>query len=336
MIFLCAVSPNDAKSINVVSGKLKSTLKNLKDYRVWLDVYAPDDIEIQDLISIYGFDKELFKSHRSYNKILRYNGYIFFELSSYFLDEDDVLNYDKNPMMYRAKAKFFIGDNFIVSFHSNSFPIHTQIFSILTDKKTYDTFISDAMTIIMDSILDDYYDVISNIREAVAVIEDRIVDDYIEGAIPVIRYNKKKWIILDDLIEDQMNMFRPVRLAVMSWSNDTIKETMMGFYDDLYTISNTMTRVKDNITEVWNMYSTLSQNEMNNSLFRLTVAAVIAVPINFIFAFWGMSLKVPLQDKGWGAYFVIFIIFIYTLITSGVFYYKSKKIKSGNLSTTHG
>jgi len=344
MIFLCAVSESDAKSIPIISGKLRSTLKNLKDYKVWLDVYAPDDIEIQDLVSIYGIDKELLTGHKymssvygmkkelslsttNYSKILCFDNYIFFELSSYFLDEDSEINYNKSPMMYRAKAKFFIGDDFIISFHHSSFPINSRTSTILVMKKKYESFISDTLTIIMDSILDDYYDVISNIREAVTVIEDRVVDNYIDGAIPVIRYNKKKWIILDDLIEDQMNMFRPVRLAVMSWTNDTLKETMIGFYDDLYSLSNTLDRVKENITEVWNMYAVLSQDKMNDTMFKMNIGLGIFVPVSLLLGFFGLSIG-PLPMSTWGVKGVevlAFIILIYIIFIGGVIYYKIKK-----------
>ena len=62
------------------------------------------------------------------------------------------------------------------------------------------------------------------------------------------------------------------------------------------------------------IYSSYIGNNMNNTMKVLAAATILITVPNMIFGFYGMNVKLPLQDKGFFALGIIFVIMVALMV----------------------
>jgi len=292
MIFVMALNQDgDYKSSPVNTGQLGDLVRSLPHYKMWIDVVAPMDVEITELELLFGIDRSLLINGNGYN-IEFFKHYISFNMVSCYLDEDKSLgvNPNKNPIIVKVPIKFFIFKDKVITLHWQSFTMSNNATRIMSNV-SYDKFVCSSVSAISNEILDDYAQIIFNMRSSLNILEDRVTKNYIEEVVPLARYNKKKWSILNDILEYQKNMCRPARLAVMPTVSDETYKIFSQLYEQFDIVSQSLTNIKDTIESIFNLHLSLLQAETNKRVYILTIITVLIAPLTVLTGYYGMNFK---------------------------------------------
>jgi len=93
-----------------LTGKLKAFISKLKGTKIWIDVFAPNKIEVEELHNIFGLEEKQMLNFGSRSIIEDGKNHNYFAFVSYRLDEDNNgnMDYKGNPVMYGLKINFFV------------------------------------------------------------------------------------------------------------------------------------------------------------------------------------------------------------------------------------
>ena len=191
------------------------------------------------------------------------------------------------------QISFLLGENFVISFQeqkSNIFePVRNRIRNLKGRLRTSGC---DYLAyVLLDSIIDNYLEVINQIGGQVEDIGDKIITQP-ENKIATDIYNLKIEInILRKYV-------RPVKEMILQWlksENSLMNKKTLSFLKDL---ADLITQAEESIeiysnllTDGLNTYNSNISNKANQIMKVLTIFAAIFIPLTFLAGIYGMNFK---------------------------------------------
>ncbi|KEF36815.1 magnesium Mg(2+) and cobalt Co(2+) transport protein CorA [Schinkia azotoformans MEV2011] len=276
--------------IAVTHDSKKVTYTNLDELDItlykwcWIDFNMPTHEEIDELHNYFHFHPLAIEDcvHRLQRpKLDYYDDFTFFV--THVINSDDFT---------KEEINFFVGSNFVVSFHYQNFNQINQVWNrlistdIIKDWDQYHCFYE-----VLDKIVDQYFPIIYKIEDVLNEIEDNTE-------------NKSMDILLDELfdIRHQLLTLRhtvnPMRDLLYRMLNsqhlEGIKRKVPYFsdiYDHLLKLSEMVDSNREITMDIRDSYISVNSHQANQVMKILTIITSIFAPLTFIAGIYGMNFE---------------------------------------------
>ncbi len=280
MIQVIAITHDSKKVINKSLNELDTSLYKW----CWIDFNMPTHEEIDKLSEHFHFHPLAIEDcvqRLQRPKLDYYDDFTFFVTH--------VINPDN---FTKEEINFFVGQNYIVSFHYQNFNEINQVWNrlistaIIKDWDQYHCFYE-----VLDKIVDSYFPIIYKIEDVLNEIEDNTK-------------NKSMDILLDDLfdIRHQLLTLRhtinPMRDLLYRMLNsqhlEGIKRKVPYFsdiYDHLLKLSEMVDSNREITMDIRDSYISVNSHQANQVMKILTIITSIFAPLTFIAGIYGMNFE---------------------------------------------
>ncbi|MCT2535280.1 magnesium/cobalt transporter CorA [Aquibacillus koreensis] len=296
-----------------------STIDELKQHDYdwyWIDFDQPTDDEIKQL------DEKLHFHPLAIEDCIH-------ELQRPKLDYYDDFNFFTthaiNPKdLSKQEHDFFLGENFIVSYHNYESSEINQAWRRLSgvqDVSKWDHY--RIFYEVLDKIVDNYFPIIYEIEDELNSIENNDDQEAME-------------ILLDNLFDIRHELLKlrhtinPVRdLFYRMLNSHRLKgirdrrEYFTDIYDHLLKLSEMVASNREIANDIRDNYLSLNSHQTNQVMKLLTIITSIFVPLTFIVGIYGMNFEnMPELSWQYGYFAVLILMVVITVLM--VIYFKRK------------
>ncbi|WP_370222430.1 magnesium/cobalt transporter CorA [Cytobacillus sp.] len=314
MIRIQAVNKKNELEKNITHERLKAEWEGYKWF--WVDFDQPTEEETAELDKTFHFhplaiEDCVVKLQRP--KMDYYEDYSFFVTHSL-----NHINEDKQEI------NFFIGSNYIVSYHHELSKEMNDVWERLSLSKKinkWDPYL--VMYHIIDKIVDNYFPIVYQLEDRLSLIEDNPNDETMEELL------EKLFDIRHHLLQIRYTVI-PMRDLIYRVINSHrlkgVKERYEYFadiHDHLLKLTEMIDGNRELTTDIRDSYLSINSHQTNRVMRVLTVITTIFMPLTFIAGIYGMNFEnMPELTWKYGYFETLFLMFIIAL---GMFWWFKKK-----------
>ncbi|MBP3953269.1 magnesium/cobalt transporter CorA [Bacillus suaedae] len=254
----------------------------------WVDFDQPTDDEIQHLGETFHFHPLAIEDciHRLQRPKLDYYGDHTFYVTHSLRENEEEKEFINDEL------NFFVGENYIVSFHRMPAPEIDQVRERLLAQKDYNNM--DPFYVfyqVLDKIVDNYFPLIYKIEDELDRIEKNT-------------QNKSMNHLLNELFDTRYLLLNlrhtvhPMRDLLYRMLNSThlngVKERREYFsdiYDHLLKLAEMVMSNREITADIRDSYLSLNAHQTNNVMKVLTIITSIFAPLTFIAGIYGMNFE---------------------------------------------
>jgi magnesium transporter len=262
----------------------------------WVDFNAPSDEEIGYLYSHFRFhplavEDCLHALQRP--KLDYYDGYDFYVIHTF-----DKVTF--KPI----EIDFFVGENFIVTFHSQPLSeIDTVLKNLPENEKAINKGILYIFYLILDKIVDEFFPTIYQLEDHLNDMETKEETQDIIREIFDIRHQllklRRTIVPMSELLYRVLNSER-VKIP----KEDRVY--FMDIHDHVMRLSEIIDSNREMTNDIRDSYISINSYRMNNIMKTLTVLTSIFIPLTFIASIYGMNFEyIPELSWRYGYFFVL-------------------------------
>lgn len=224
-----------------------------------------------------------------------------------------------------SEMNFFIGKNFIVTFHYVTLKAIQGIADRCERAGTLAARTPDHLAhTLMDAIVEHYTPAVDELSNEVAALEDQVLNEEDSSVLNDIIKTKKEVYHLRQIIMPQKEV-----LAKLGRGDFTlIKSNLLPYYRDVYDrlshINDIATGYTDSLTNILQVYLNMSSNRTSEVIKVLTLFTILTTPTILIGGWYGMNLQFWEigENNPWSPYWVWGLNIVTTLL---IFIYIRKK-----------
>jgi magnesium transporter len=314
MIRIQAVNKKNELSKDISLEVLKADSANFKWF--WVDFDQPTEEETAELDKTFQFhplaiEDCIVKLQRP--KMDYYEDYSFFVTHSLnHIDES------------KQEINFFIGSNYIISYHHEASKEINEVWDRLNLSKKinkWDAYL--VMYHIFDKIVDNYFPIVYQLEDRLSLIEDNPNDESMEELL------EKLFDIRHHLLQIRYTVI-PMRDLIYRVINSHrltgVKERYEYFadiHDHLLKLTEMIDGNRELTNDIRDSYLSINSHQTNRVMKVLTVITTIFMPLTFIAGIYGMNFEnMPELTWKYGYYETLFLMFV---IGAGMFWWFKKK-----------
>ncbi|WP_432403525.1 magnesium/cobalt transporter CorA [Wukongibacter sp. M2B1] len=287
---------------------------NIKWY--WVDFDSPNEDEINELRSSFNFHTLSIEDCLHFlqrPKADYYDDYSFFVLHS--------LN---QKTLEAEELDVFIGDNYIVTFHSSHLYEVDSVWErvtcekgILSKNHTYVTYL------IMNKIVTEYFPAVYKIEDVLNNLDSFAKYQSLRNLM------NKIFDIRSDLLKLRrlINSMRDLLYTILNTTDfEGFKYSKLHFtdvYDHLLRLSEMIEANRDITADIRDSYLSISSDRMNRIMMVFTVVTSIFIPLTFITGIYGMNFEYIPELKWRFGYFMV--LSVMALISVSMFFWFKHK-----------
>ncbi|PAE23654.1 MULTISPECIES: magnesium/cobalt transporter CorA [Bacillaceae] len=314
MIRIQAVNKKNELQKDITFERLKAEWESYKWF--WVDFDQPTEEETAELDKTFHFhplaiEDCVVKLQRP--KMDYYEDYSFFVTHSL-----NHINEDKQEI------NFFIGSNYIVSYHHDLSREMDDVWERLSLSKKiskWDPYL--VMYHIIDKIVDNYFPIVYQLEDRLSLIEDNPNDETMEELL------EKLFDIRHHLLQIRYTVI-PMRDLIYRVINSHrlkgVKERYEYFadiHDHLLKLTEMIDENRELTTDIRDSYLSINSHQTNRVMRVLTVITTIFMPLTFIAGIYGMNFEnMPELTWKYGYFETLLLMFIIAL---GMFWWFKKK-----------
>ena len=314
MIRIQAVNKKNELQKDITFDRLKAEWESYKWF--WVDFDQPTEEETAELDKTFHFhplaiEDCVVKLQRP--KMDYYEDYSFFVTHSL-----NHINEDKQEI------NFFIGSNYIVSYHHELSKEMNDVWERLSQSKKinkWDPYL--VMYHIIDKIVDNYFPIVYHLEDRLSLIEDNPNDETMEELL------EKLFDIRHHLLQIRYTVI-PMRDLIYRVINSHrlkgVKERYEYFadiHDHLLKLTEMIDENRELTTDIRDSYLSINSHQTNRVMRVLTVITTIFMPLTFIAGIYGMNFEnMPELTWKYGYFETLLLMFIIAL---GMFWWFKKK-----------
>jgi magnesium transporter len=202
----------------------------------------------------------------------------------------------------------FVGENFIVSFHQESWDGFLKIQELVKTSKCMDKLSSiDVFHMIIDELVDGYFPLMHNLEDEITDLEDN------NDNLSTSELKKQVFAIRRRLTHMQKTIF-PMRDLVYRIMNSTRIEKMEhhkiyfnDVYDHLIKLADLLLTNREITADIRDSYISSSADDMNRMMMKLTIITSIFMPLTLIAGIYGMNFVHMPELSGKYSYYIVLI-----------------------------
>lgn len=252
----------------------------------WVDFYNPTAEEIDHLAATFRFHPLAIEDciHIPQRpKLDYYEDYTFYVTHMVREEEYEII---------KGELSFFIGKNFIVTFHQMAAPEVTQVWnSLLIENKSENCDSLEVFHRLLDLIVDNYFPIVYKIEDILDKIEDnpekKSMNDLLFELFEIRSMLLKLRHTIDPMRDLLYRMLNSSRLTGFA----DRKAYFSDIYDHLLKLSDMVTADREVTADIRDSYLSLNSHLTNNVMKFLTIMTSIFAPLTFIAGVYGMNFE---------------------------------------------
>ncbi len=252
-------------------------------------------------------------------KIDEYDDYIFLVLK--------MLYYDADEHIVSEQVSFVLGKSYVLTFQEAEGDVFNTVRDRIKEAKGRVRHMQAdyLLYILMDSVIDHYFNVIETLGDKVEDLESEIFLGNTDKAM-----NRRIQDLKREILRVRRAIFplREVINRIEKHDSPLLLEKTKTFYSDIYDhqiqVIETIEIYREMISSLMDMYMTTISNKMNEVMKVLTIIATIFIPLTFIAGVYGMNFENIPELHYKYAYFILWGVMIVIFIGL-LFYFKRKK-----------
>lgn len=252
----------------------------------WTDFDQPSDNELQHLAYTFRFHPLAIEDciHRLQRpKLDYYKDHTFFATH---------IVRDKDMEIIKEELDFFVGDNFVVSFHNLPCKEVAQVWNRLLAYQNLEKWSPFYVFYeVLDKIVDNYFPLLYKIEDDLDRIEDnthnksmdRLMDELFDARYMLLSLRQTIYP-MRDLLYRMLNSHHLSEVIER-------REYFTDIYDHLIKLSDMVTANRELTADIRDSYLSLNSHQTNNVMKVLTIITSIFAPLTFIAGIYGMNFE---------------------------------------------
>lgn len=288
----------------------------------WINVNGLNHVEqIEKLGQHFGLHPLIIEDISSTNqrpKVDEYEDYLFVVLKMLYFDNKHKLKIEH--------ISFVLGNDYVLSFQESEGDVFDAIRDRLrTGKGRVRGLGADYLLyLLMDSIIDNYFNLIEVLGHKVERLEDKLFIDKVSDDITNNIQNLKREILkVRRAVHPLREVVNKLGKSESRLIDNKTQRYVGDLYDHIIQVSESIDIYREMIWSLMDMYMTTISNKMNEVMKVLTIIATIFIPLTFIAGVYGMNFNYIPELQYKYSYFILWGIMI--LIFLGLLYYFKRK-----------
>lgn len=178
--------------------------------------------------------------------------------------------------------------------------------------------------LLIDIIVDQYFEVVDKLGEKLEILEDSIMDNYNENLLAEIQNNKKDLILMRKITYP----VREVLIKLMRNENNLIEEKNIRYLRDIYDhtiqILDTIDSYREINVSLKDIYLNMVSHELNKVMKMLTIISTVFIPLTFIVGVYGMNFDIMPELRWAFGYALVWLVMI-IIVVALIVYFRRKK-----------
>jgi magnesium transporter len=294
-----------------------------KEYEVcddikWIDVLNPSQAEMQELSDQYQLNNDIVQDCMQPQHLPKYElvDDVHFLILRFFAKDPD------KPIAtiqeLTNKIAIFYTEKFIITIHKSEAAFLEEVRKRYLDKKKCDS-VSDILVKIIWNDLESFDDPVTKLSEKLDSYESEVMLKKISPDLTQELYIIKHEASVSHKV--LMLMQEPINHVQPEKGNTSTVQDMKDQYLKMLTL---YSQVLDDVTNLMNLYMSLSAKRTNEVMRVLTVFSVFFMPLTFIVGVYGMNFKF-MPELNWRLGYPIVMIFMAIVTIIIYFWFKRKK-----------
>lgn len=312
--FMGITQANTLEKHNTIDG---INLSNYKRY--WVDFNEPTDEEIKHLSETFQFHplaiEDCINNTLQRPKLDYYDKYTFF--ITHIVREEE-------KKIIKEELDFFVGENFIVTFHLFPTIEVSQVLARLANQKNLEKFTSTHVFYeILDNIVDNYFPIIYKIEDKLDEIEDNTLNKPMNNLLKELFDTRYMLLNLTHTVNPMRDLL--YRMLNSQHLKNIIKrkEYYSDIYDHLLKLSEMLMANREITADIRDNYLSLNSHQTNNVMKVLTIMTSIFAPLTLIAGIFGMNFT-NMPELEW-KYGYPYSLGLMAIIGLSMFYWFKKK-----------
>ena len=202
--------------------------------------------------------------------------------------------YYQNGELIAEHLALLLGENYLISFQeSEGGDVFEPIRKLLQEPESLlrRSSVDYLLFGLLDSIVDNYLDIVDRVSDTIEAIEDEIIAHPREDMISEIQLLKKKATFLQKSITPARGVISRIERNNHSLIQGSCKPYFRDLHDHIIQIAETLASYRDILWGLTDTYMGAMSNRMNNIMRLLTLISTIFIPLTFIVGVYGMNFE---------------------------------------------
>jgi magnesium transporter len=231
----------------------------------------------------------------------------------------------KNGVFATSELNFFLGKNFLVTYHS--VPLRSVA---LVEERCLKSTIHVARApdrvahALLDALVDNYKPALEELSVEIAGLEDEVLEKPEPETLQRLLKVKKEVLHLRQIIGPQREVLKRFALGEFKLIRAHLVPYYRNVYDSLFHISDLAQGYMDSITGILQIYLNMSANKTSEIVKVLTIITIITTPLMIVGTWYGMNFE-GIPETRWkhGYAFAIVLTLVTTAMT--LIYFRKKR-----------
>jgi len=307
------------KIFSFSNGKLKevdpTTLKKERRTSYWIDLFCSNVEEIKSI-------REIFDIHPAAEEDILSNQtrtkYEEFEENTAVIMQGIKEIEEFNIKIYNLS--FIFGENYLITSH---FENNEAIDSLISNPKKLENLMKKGAGHIFHYLLDKEIDKCMQIKSI-------LLEEFKQTEKEFIKNPEKE--VLEDLFQKELTLLETRQvmesltdlcLSLTRPTDNYLDNELLPYFRDIYDHSfrttESLKSMLGRINGMRNAYQTITSNRLNETMKILTMIMAIMMPITIVTGFYGMNVRLPLEDNYYSWMWILAIMIFVSLIMYLIF-----------------
>jgi magnesium transporter len=231
----------------------------------------------------------------------------------------------KNGVFGTSELNFFLGKNFLVTFHS--VPLRSVS---LVEERCLKSTVQVARApdrvahALLDALVDNYKPALEELSVEIAELEDEVLRKPEPETLQRILTVKKEVLHLRQIIGPQREVLKRFALGEFKLIRAHLVPYYRNVYDGLFHISELSQGYMDSLTGILQIYLNMSANKTSEIVKILTIITIITTPLMIVGTWYGMNFKhMPETEWQHGYAYAFGLTVVTTALT--LIYFRKKR-----------
>lgn len=234
---------------------------------------------------------------------------------------------DKTEEINSWQISIILGKNFVITFQTGK---ESDIFEPVREKirknkgKIRKMGADYLVYRIIDTIIDEYFDVLEQLGYKIEVLEEELVTNPDRKTLQILHDLKKETIKIRKSVWPLREIINNLERGESSLIKKTTRIYLRDVYYHAIQVIDNIETSRDMLSEMVDIYLSSMSNKLNEIMKVLTIIATIFMPLTFLTGMYGMNFKF-FPEINWHYGYLFFWIIAVILTTSMLIYFKRKK-----------
>jgi magnesium transporter len=204
------------------------------------------------------------------------------------------------------QINIFIGNNFVITMHDSEDVFEPLIRRMKENKGRIRKMGADYLAYaIIDLLADQYFPVMESIGDQIESVDEEMQEETSPELVKSIRRIKRDLIFIRSSIWPMREVVNSLQREDVELISETVDVFLRDVYDHTIQIADIVESYRDILSEMFNVYLSITANNTNEIMKVLTIFASIFIPLTFVAGIYGMNFEYMPELKWRPGYFIL-------------------------------